>query len=67
MRGVEDPRAQNDLFISGHLPPATLWFVSERMCAIGLIDLLEGPVPNSTPLNVGVLVPEPVASRIFVA
>ena len=65
--GVENTRAQNDLFAGGHLPPLTLCIVNTRMLAVGLMGLLEGPVPNSTPLNLGVVVLQLVASRSFVA
>ena len=64
--GIENSRAQNNLFAGGHLPPLTFCHVSERRCAIELIDVLQGSVPNSTPLNLG-MVPRSVASRSFVA
>ena len=67
LRAVEGPCTQNNLPAGGHLPPLALCPVNERMRGVGLIDLLVGPVPNSTPLNLGVLVPGSVASRSFVA
>ena len=63
---VEDPRAQNHLLAGGHLPPSASHLVNEGMRAVGPINLLQGPVPNSTPINLGVVV-RSVASRSLVA
>ena len=64
---VEYTRAQNHFLAGGYLPPLTLCPVNEKTREVGLIDSLEGPVPNSTPLNLGVVVPGLPASRSFVA
>ena len=65
--GVDRPRAQNDLFTSGHPPPLAFCPINERTHEVVHIDSLEGPVPNSTPLKVGIVVLRLVASRSFVA
>ena len=67
LRSIDRPCTQNDLLVGGHLPPLTLCPVSERTGVVKFLDILEGPVPNSTTLKVGVVVPRPVASRSFVA